>query len=351
MTIKRGADETMNDAQLMTWDEFEQICFEFTKKKQHINGICDKCYKFKDCLRDNKEVQIGSVLQMNANESRFPLALKLVQLLPFVLRLIPSSVYKNVYGLYHKHLACPFIPDEIINHIEEIKKAYCLLSNESSKNTFLRILLYRLTLDKTWLSKVVSDEPMYFIKPFRNLGPDEVFVDCGAYVGDTVNDYFKYNSAPKSVYAFEPDSVSRKKLEETIKKYTSNTAFHVFSQGLSDTFGQMFFEETGGQGSHFSENNNGPGHSSIELTTIDDAVSEIPTFIKMDIEGFEKCSIMGGKKYISVSHPKLAICIYHKTTDYWEIPLLIKEEFPEYKNFEVRQYSNGAFETVLFVHS
>ena len=340
----------MNNSQLMTWDKFEQICGDIHEEKQHVNGKCDKCHKFIDCLRDNKEVQIGSILQMNSNESRFPLVLKVVQLIPFVLHLIPASVYRNVYGLYHRHLACPFIPDDIFNHIEEIKEVYYLLSDESSKNTFLRILLYRLTLDKTWLNKVVSDEPMYFIKPFRNLSPDEVFVDCGAYIGDTVNDYFKYNDAPKSVYAFEPDSASRKKLRETIKKYTSNTSFHIFSQGLSDSSGKMFFEETGGQGSHFSESNNESDCLSIELTTIDDAVSEIPTFIKMDIEGFEKCSIIGGKKHISNSYPKLAICIYHKITDYWEIPLLIKEEFPEYKKFEVRQYSNGAFETVLFVY-
>ena len=57
--------------------------------------------------------------------------------------------------------------------------------------------------------------------------------------------------------------------------------------------------------------------------------------------------LRGAKKIISRDKPKMAICRYHNLTDYYEIPLFLKQLVPEYK-MKVRHHSTGFTETVLY---
>ncbi len=69
-------------------------------------------------------------------------------------------------------------------------------------------------------------------------------------------------------------------------------------------------------------------------------------FIKMDIEGSEMEALKGAEKIILRNKPKLAICIYHKAADYYQIPLYLQTLVPEYK-FYVRHHFYGYSETAL----
>lgn len=90
------------------------------------------------------------------------------------------------------------------------------------------------------------------------------------------------------------------------------------------------------------------GGISIPVTTVDNELkSEKVTFIKMDIEGAELESLKGCKRTILNNKPKLAICVYHKPEDIWEIPSIILEYFSEYKLY-LRHYSFAGSETVLY---
>ena len=71
------------------------------------------------------------------------------------------------------------------------------------------------------------------------------------------------------------------------------------------------------------------------------------TFIKMDIEGSEIPALRGAKEIIETQKPKLAICVYHKPEDIWEIPELILDYVPEYRLY-LRHYSITYTETVLY---
>lgn len=70
-------------------------------------------------------------------------------------------------------------------------------------------------------------------------------------------------------------------------------------------------------------------------------------FVKMDIEGSELEALKGMSRTICACKPKLAICMYHKPEDMWEIPMYLKKLVPEYRLF-VRHYSNSDLETVLY---
>ena len=57
----------------------------------------------------------------------------------------------------------------------------------------------------------------------------------------------------------------------------------------------------------------------IEMTTIDKTISDVVTFIKMDIEGAELQALRGAAHQIKTNRPKLAVCVYHKCVDLLEI--------------------------------
>lgn len=65
---------------------------------------------------------------------------------------------------------------------------------------------------------------------------------------------------------------------------------------------------------------------SAKIVRLDDALKgEDATFIKMDIEGSEVAALRGAEEILRTQKPQLAICVYHKTSDFWEIPSLIRE--------------------------
>ena len=67
----------------------------------------------------------------------------------------------------------------------------------------------------------------------------------------------------------------------------------------------------------------------------------------MDIEGSEYEALLGAKDTIYSSKPNLAICLYHKPNDLYEIPLLINSWNLGYK-FYLRMHSYSAFDLVLY---
>lgn len=67
----------------------------------------------------------------------------------------------------------------------------------------------------------------------------------------------------------------------------------------------------------------------------------------MDIEGSELEALKGAARHIVVDRPKLAICVYHKPEDMFEIAMYIKSLVPAYRLF-LRHYSSTHLETVLY---
>ena len=78
-----------------------------------------------------------------------------------------------------------------------------------------------------------------------------------------------------------------------------------------------------------------------------DSFNEEVTFIKMDLEGSELRALMGAERIIRQYKPKLAISLYHKPEDIWELPLYILSLNSEYIFF-IDHYSVATAETVLY---
>lgn len=172
---------------------------------------------------------------------------------------------------------------------------------------------------------------------------DEVFIDGGAFNGNTILDFISWtNKKYNKIYAFEPLNEMYKYIEERIEK-EHLPGVELFQNGLWNKRSSLSFSEKQA-GSYIAET----GTTVISGITLDEIVGEEKvTFIKLDVEGSELNALKGARNTIRNNKPRLAICIYHKPEDIFEIPAFILELVPEYK-FNIRHYGSNMWETVLY---
>ena len=174
---------------------------------------------------------------------------------------------------------------------------------------------------------------------------DEIVVDAGSYDGKTAIQFLKWGKGKvKHVYSFEFDPDNAVRCEENLKPYADKIT--LVKKGTWDKDEVLHVNPSGTSGSTIRSE----GSTAVYLTSIDNVVKdEHVTFIKMDIEGAELKSLMGARNAIIKNHPRLAICVYHKDSDLYEIPGYILSLVPEYK-FYLRHYSSCPYETVLYAY-
>lgn len=224
-------------------------------------------------------------------------------------------------------------------NLEKYREAYSLLEDDFSKEVYLnKIKKVYLHSD---ISDIVSDEQEEYFDKEVLLTEEEVFVDCGGFDGDTALKFIdKVNGRFKRIIIFEPDETKVNLLRERMKGYD----YDFYQYGVWSRKAVLRFDVRRGLGSCISED----GKVEIETRALDDVIrDDIPTYIKMDIEGAEIEALKGGREMIQKYKPKLAVCIYHKPKDLFEIPIMLKEMCGDYRLF-VRQYANSMSETVCY---
>ncbi len=91
-------------------------------------------------------------------------------------------------------------------HKAEFQKVYSMLEDDFSKETYSAVIRFRKTYDIRYLNKV-NVKPQYFLKDILPPADDEVFIDGGAYIGDSTKDFLKLYQEKKRyrIYCWEPD--------------------------------------------------------------------------------------------------------------------------------------------------
>jgi FkbM family methyltransferase len=122
----------------------------------------------------------------------------------------------------------------------------------------------------------------------------------------------------------------------------SGEALHYFANGPATSLKKAWQD---------SEDNNDHECPFVNTITIDDFVSEgkLPhvDFIKMDIEGAELSALKGAEETIRTFKPKLAISLYHRDTDFIEIPTYLERLGVGYEFF-LDHFTIYGEETILF---
>jgi FkbM family methyltransferase len=228
--------------------------------------------------------------------------------------------------------------DNFINNIEKYQWIYEKLNDNKSKEVFTKILNFKQTFDLSFMDGFTNNfEEQYFDKKLISKKNNIVFVDGGAYVGDTIPSIIKYFPKYKKIYAIEPNTLHINIAKRDFKN-TKNIEF--INCGLGK-------EEINIQDNNELQNNCNHNYQALKINTIDNLINEKFDFLKLDIEGAEVDTIIGASNSIKKHHPILAICIYHKASHWYEVPKEVLKIRDDY-NIYIRHYMEGIYETVMY---
>lgn len=223
-------------------------------------------------------------------------------------------------------------------HEQEIAETYGLMEDEVSQETFEKITRFRL-LDDSLEIPTMEQEKQYFEYGFYDRRTDEVFVDCGAYNGISLRMFLKENENKfDGYYGMEPDLANCQKLEEYIAGLPEGIQekIYITTKAAWKDSGGIAFYALHGPGSFAAD----IGNSRVETIAIDEMLEgKRASYIKMNIEGSEKEALQGAEQTIRKYKPRLAIAGYHRTDDFWRIPLKMKDYREDYKIY-LRSYMN-----------
>ena len=262
------------------------------------------------------------------------------------------SEHKNIRKLYALDFAgrlaldvkndCRISDDMMEKNKNILQKLRDDLADEESKLSLDRYIhqntvgVYR---------KEYSKKSQYFDDEIISFGDAEVFIDCGAYDGDTVMEFTNalrnMGGHYKKIIAFEADPMNAEKMRSNL---ASMENVEIIPKGVSDKTAVLRFAAGGTTSSGIVQEKG----IEIEVTSIDEAVKdENVTFIKMDIEGSELDALKGAENTIKRCRPKLAVCVYHKSEDLITIPQYIQSLIPDYRLY-FRNYRAEGTESVIY---
>lgn len=226
-----------------------------------------------------------------------------------------------------------------------------------SQTVFAGVLWCRVTGDMEHIYQICSDQQYFALPQFRFCDANEVFVDCGAFVGDVVEKFIENNIGVfKKIYAFEPNYAAFAAMKRRISGLHDIWLFEedqiVCEQKcVGKECGKTFFYSNEMNAANCSIQENINAQETVELISLDryfaDRRESGFTFLKADIEGYEWDMLQGAREMIRRNKPKLAISIYHNIYDFYRIPNFLKELVPEYR-FAVRHHWSSFNETVLY---
>ena len=239
-----------------------------------------------------------------------------------------------------------FLQNDVEDILKKIEEVINHCSDEESKRIYAKIMEQWFKRDYIYgeLDSIFTDN-QYFCDDLFKISEDEIFVDGGAYDGDTLREFLKIagNSFEK-YYCFELAENNFMRLKKNVLELNENVRNKVvaINKGLSNYEAEILYYDSD-EGSQIAELGDKKGY----ISTIDKEIQGRISYIKMDIEGSELQALEGARDSIRRHHPKLAICLYHKPQDMWEIPLYIKSLVPEYKIY-IRHHTDLLNETVCY---
>lgn len=215
---------------------------------------------------------------------------------------------------------------------ENILETLLLFDDEWSRECFVEIICNRIAPHlATKLFLDIQTEGEYFETGLWEYEREEMFVDVGAYTGDTIETFLdcanRNNVENTKVYAFEMNKSIYEQLKSNISKLNMQEVdVELYNVGIAASV---------------DEKN---GFTSLDAILKGKDVS----LVKMDIEGYELEALRGAERILIEQKPKMAVCLYHRLEDLWEIPQYIKKLNPNYKMY-IRHHSPVAWDSVLYV--
>lgn len=329
----------MKHIEILTIDDLKKFCWSYSKEN-FDNGIYDKLsfeeYK-KDYEKHLKSLKEYKLLIWHKYIRKLPL------ISSFVMRFTGIARDKGYFKEPPFYLNYSRTLIGIKNIVEVLDSEPFMSMDAESLKCIYNILMFRLTYDYKFLNNIYEkDQPQYFDHNIVKSVSIGTFVDCGAFIGDTIESFLSEYQDFDTIYAFEPDETNYELAKNNLKKLLEEGRIILIKKGVSNLTQQLFFTSDGA-----ASRTSDSGTITIEVASLDEAITNKVDFIKMDIEGSELFALQGARQHIIHDNPILTICIYHKPDDIKEITQYIYGINSNY-NFYIRHYYYKESETVLY---
>ena len=186
---------------------------------------------------------------------------------------------------------------------------------------------------------------IYFNNPFFSISNHEVYLDVGAYDGDTIRDFIDTTKGQfNKIMAIEPEKKSFAKLRAYVQS-TGMKNIEIYDNGCWNENGNLKLE--------LNEESSGisnQGTESIVVKRIDDQFAkEDITLIKINFLYGVTETLSGAKNVLKNLKPNLAITVGFDEWGLIKIPQIIKSLNPDYK-LHLRYASPMPARLILFAH-
>ena len=250
--------------------------------------------------------------------------------------------------------------DEYIfaQRVPELLECYDSFEDEESRDLYAKLIMWRIQHIDPCLP-ILPLEQYFAQRGFLLSSNKEVFVDVGAFVGDTIERYLhKREGVFGQIYAFELDKDNYQALKyriERLKREWGIRDGRIFLAncgiGSQKSSSNLYRPSGTGLGSMMVDSTaDGSELQHIDIVTLDEYFPEQRVdFIKADVESYEYDLLLGGSEIIRRDRPKMAICIYHNATDMYRVMLYLKNLNLNYK-FQLCHHSVTKSETVLYAY-
>lgn len=190
----------------------------------------------------------------------------------------------------------------------------------------------------------VTPDP-YFPTDLPGLPAALDLIDCGAYDGDVERDALRRGFGLNSLVAFEPDPINFARLIAWVEGNRHEIGSAVtLPLATGDSNGILSFASGLSTSSHLSEE----GEQQVACVRLDDVLSNHPAnYLKLDVEGAESATLQGATALIRRCRPALAVSIYHRPNDLFELIEEIDQIAPGYQ-LHLRLHAFAGVDSVLY---
>jgi FkbM family methyltransferase len=309
----------------------------------------------------------------------------------------PNAFFADLHSAYFSFL---------MEHWDEFYRARSLLEDQSSKQLFDQLLLFRILghlhirlpynnaetngfneIAEAWKVETTQDQTMFGpleiysvpsqggVLKFKcwkanivatilsrqyhfqrngvtvDIRPGDHVIDAGGCFGDTALAFAEEVGDRGHVYTFDPLPKHCRIIREAIAMNARVAArISIFETGLADRDRTAFSIDSRSEmidpGARIADD---LPTRALDSMLLEEAIPRVD-FIKMDIEGSELAALRGAEQCLRENRPRLAISLYHRREDFFAIPLWLESLDCGYRMF-LEHYSIHHEETVLYAIS
>lgn len=290
---------------------------------------------------------------------------------------IQREIQKSYPQIPVYHLSTPFkvesglLPEsELQAHRSELTDSYNLLQDDESRNIFLDTLNWKLTGNMLPLNKYALGYEAYsfFDETFIHTDEQSVYVDVGAYTGDTIACFLMFSRGKfKKIIGVEADRGNYSALSQMVQ-FSRVEHIETYNLGLwSREEEREFYTNSANEAIHYDSANLFQSVDAVadnqsleqmrdklteyvlQLKTLDGLLkNEVPTIMKINALAADREIILGGKRIIAQYKPALVLEFGVTKRDVFEMIPLIRQINSAYRFYMRRKRVFGDIKTVLY---